>query len=45
MAGNRTEKNPTRSTVMAKPEISGKGMKKLTRREQGQIKLKALHLV
>jgi len=39
MTGNRTEKNPIWRTMMAKPEISRKGMKKLTHMEQGQTEL------
>jgi len=39
MAGSRTENNPNRSTMMAKPEVPGKGMKELTHTEQGQTEL------
>jgi len=39
MTGNRTEKNPIWRTMMAKPEISRKGMKKLTRMEKDQTEL------
>lgn len=36
MAGNGTEKNPIWRTVMAKPEVSIKGMKQTTHMEQSQ---------
>ena len=39
MAGNSTEINPTWRTMMAKPEVSRKGMKELTHMEQGQTEL------
>ena len=40
MNGNGTEKNPIWRTMMAKPEISIKGMKMPTHMEQGQTELK-----
>jgi len=40
MTGNRTETNPTWRTMMAKPEVSRKGMKNLSHMEQGQTEPK-----
>ena len=40
MIGNGAEKNPIWRTVMAKPEVSIKGMKKSPHMEQGQTELK-----
>ena len=39
MIGNGAEKNPTWRTMMAKPEVSMKGMKKPTHMEQSQTEL------
>ncbi len=40
MVGNGTEKNPIWRTVMAKPEVSIKGMKNPPHMEQSQTELK-----
>jgi len=40
MVGNGTEKNPIWRTMMAKPEVSIKGMKQTTHMEQSQTELK-----
>ena len=40
MIGNGAENNPIWRTMMAKPEVSIKGMKKTTHMEQSQTELK-----
>ena len=39
MVGNGAEKNPIWRTMMAKPEVPIKGMKKTTHMEQSQTEL------